>query len=109
MINSDLLNTDPFNNFENEKEQLLKYSKRIKHKAHIKYNKSKGMKYGRVNPEKGLGMHCIRRQIRHTLLRDLYVVIDIVNCHPVILYQVCKNNNIECQYLGQYINNRNEN
>ena len=108
LVNSDLLNVEPFNNFENEKQQLKKYIKLIKNnKATITYNKSQGIKYGRVNPNKGLGMHCIRREIRHTLLKNIYVDIDIVNCHPNILYQICKQNNIECQFLGQYINNRN--
>ena len=51
-------------------------------------------------------MHYVRKEIRHTLLKDLYVDIDIVNCHPTLLYQMCKKNNIECEYLNQYINNR---
>ena len=47
-------------------------------------------------------MHDMRKEIRHTLLKDL----DIVNCHPTLLYQLCKKNNIECEYLNQYISNR---
>jgi hypothetical protein len=51
-------------------------------------------------------MHFVRKEIRLTLLKDLYIDIDIVNCHHNILYQLCKQNNIECEYLNQYINNR---
>ena len=107
LLNSSLLNVDKFLNFENEKQQLLKYKKLIKNNiASITYHKSKGIKYGRVCPVNGLGMHCIRREIRHTLLQDKYVDIDIINAHPNILYQICKRNNIECEYLYKYINDR---
>ena len=89
LVNSDLLYNTP--NLNNEKEQLIKYKKLIKNnKATVNYIKCKGIKYGRVNPKNGLGMHYMRKEIRHTLLKDLYVDVDIVNCHPTILYQICK-------------------
>ena len=45
----------------------------------------------------------IRREIRHTLARDNYIDIDIENCHPVLLYQLCTHNNIQCDYLKYYM------
>ena len=32
--------------------------------------------------------------------------IDMINCHPVILNYLCKKNNIECNILKNYIDNR---
>ena len=105
LINSSLLKQtfhNPFSStcFDNEKEQLLKYEKLIKKgEATINYTQAKNMKCGRVFPKYALGLFSIRREIRHTLARDNYEDIDIDNCHPVILYQICKNNNIKCKYL----------
>ena len=66
----------------------------------------KGIKYGRVFPKNSLGLFSIRREIIHTLARDNYIDIDVENCHPVILSQICENNNIEHKYLKRYIDNR---
>jgi hypothetical protein len=114
LISSTLLKKT-FNNpvstvyYENEKQQLQCYKKIIKEgKAQITYKKTKGMKYGRVMPPKALGLCAIRREIRHTLTRGTYIDIDIDNCHPVLLSQILKNNNIECPMLDRYITERNE-
>jgi P4 family phage/plasmid primase-like protien len=48
----------------------------------------------------------LRKEIRHTLAKDLYIDIDIVNCHPTILYQILINNNITCNLLKEYIEER---
>ena len=66
------------------------------------------MKFGRVFPKNALGLFSIRREIRHTLARDNYIDIDVENCHPVLLYQICLHNQIECKYLKRYIDNRTE-
>lgn len=106
ILNSDLLiKTDEWN----EEQQLTKYKEIIKDgKAKVKYIKSKNNLYGRSNPEGNLGLHTIRREIRHTLTKDKFIDIDIENCHPVILYQICKDNNIKCTKLYEYITNRNK-
>ena len=44
--------------------------------------------------------------IRHTLIHDTHIDIDIVNCHPVILLQYCIRTNIKCKQLKHYVNNR---
>ncbi len=111
LINSDLLKVEFHNplckGYENEKQLLLSYKKLIKKgKAEVKYNKAKGIKYGRVNPHKALGLFSIRREIRHTLAKGTFIDIDIENCHPVILLQICEANDIETKYLKKYVNKR---
>ena len=32
--------------------------------------------------------------------------IDMINCHPVILNYLCKKNNVDCDILKNYIENR---
>ena len=114
LINSSLLKqqfNNPFSSicFDNEKQQLEKYKKLVKNgEATITYTQTKNMKFGRVFPKNAVGLFSIRREIRHTLARDNYIDIDIENCHPVLLYQICKENNIECKYLKKYIDNRAE-
>jgi hypothetical protein len=117
LLSSDLL----INNFKNpltrdligcEKKQLLKYKSLIdceKQMAKIKYVKVAGMKYGRRNPIGAIGMFQMRKIIRHTLgirsgkrMKDT----DIVNCHPTILFQLCKANGFACSNLEKYIINR---
>lgn len=65
------------------------------------------LKYGRVYPTKGLGYIFMPRFIRHTLMEDKYVDIDIVNCHPSILLQLCQKEKIECSCLELYCKDRN--
>lgn len=111
LLSSSLLKQS-FNNpmsgiyFDNEKEQLIRYKNLIKDgSAYVKYNQVKGMNFGRVNPKYALGLFSIRREIRHTLGRDIYCDIDIENCHPVLLYQICKNK-MECKKLKKYVKHR---
>ena len=112
LINSSLLKqqfNNPFSSicFDNEKQQLEKYKKLVKNgEAKVNYIQTKDIKYGRVFPKNALGLFSIRREIRHTLARDNYIDIDIENCHPVLLCQICEENNIEHKYLKRYIDNR---
>ena len=46
--------------------------------------------------------------MRKALTHDNYTDIDIVNCHPVLLSQLFKKHNLECPYLDEYIENREE-
>jgi hypothetical protein len=112
LINSDLLK-DSFHNptaqllYSNEREQLLKYKKIHKlGRFEITYKRVKGMSFGRCNPVGALGLFCIRREIRQTLAKPIYTDIDVDNCHPTILYQVCKKYGIECDNLEDYVENR---
>jgi hypothetical protein len=112
LIRSDLLKKQlhsPFADhyYESEREQLINYKKLINgSEALVKYSMKKAISYGRVIPKNGLGLFNIRRELRQTISKDYYVDIDVENCHPVILSQICYKNNIECKFLDEYINNR---
>ena len=90
-----------------EYEMLLNYISKINTDGYIPVKYIKKL-FGRSNPENGLGLHNIRREVRHTLANEYYIDIDVINCHPVILHQILKHNNIECKYLTKYIENRND-
>lgn len=110
LINSNLLQLtrrDKFGiEFDNEKQQLLEISKRVKNnKLKVQYFKAK-YNYGRVFPSKALSLGSLRRPIRHTLCHNNYTDIDIENCHPQLLKQICDKNNIAIKYLSEYVNNR---
>ena len=91
-----------------EKNQLKNYANNIKFgRAFVKYDKVRKLNnYGRVFPSRSLGLFSFRKQIRGALAFGQYVDIDIVNCHPILLLQICKSNNIECKYLEKYVNKR---
>lgn len=92
--------------YENELEQLIAYKKLIKYsKAEVIYN-SLPHNYGRVFPKRSLSLGTLSREIRHTISKDYYVDIDIVNCHCSLLEQICIANNIKCPNLSYYNNNR---
>ena len=69
-------------------------------------------KYKNKNGERyfveGFGAQNMIREFRHTLFKNTYYDIDVKNCHPVILLQYCKKNNIKCDELKNYVENRNE-
>lgn len=68
------------------------------------------MKFGRVNPIGGLGLHNIRKEVRHTIAKEFLEDIDVKNAHPVILHQILKANNLECLslHLNEYIEKRDQ-
>jgi len=119
LIHSDLLLEDfgtagrgPLMNdiFKNEKNQLIKFKNQTHRKglAHVTYKKQDGNPFGRSNPVGGIGLHNMRRALRHTLAENIYVDIDMKNAHPSILLQVLKDNGIPCPCLEEYVDNREE-
>ena len=52
------------------------------------------------------GMQGFSRKLRGTLCEGLYTDIDFVNCHPVILQQLCEQNQIPCKNLKRYNTSR---
>jgi hypothetical protein len=114
LIQSDYLQTDPWINpetgekvcYDNEKQHLLALRKNIKNNTLAVVYKSSKLGAGRVYAQKSLSLGSIRRELRHTLARDTYTDIDMENCHPVILEQLCRMNNIECENLTKYVTNR---
>ena len=68
---------------------------------------------GKASADKGrwfssFGLQGINRRIRHTICEGLWIDIDFVNCHPVLLYNICKQHSLKCKYLKRYIEKRDE-
>lgn len=53
-------------------------------------------------------MPCMYNTMKAVLCKGIYYDVDIKNAHPVLLYQLCEFNNIECPQLNHYIKNRNK-
>lgn len=98
------------NTYSTEREQLIKYRDKIKfNKSFVRYDKVKKLNgFGRVFPYGSLGLFSFRKEIRGALANDYYYDIDISNAHPVLLLQICINNDIECKYLSKYVKDRNK-
>ena len=92
--------------YDSEKEQLTKYMNNMNKLGIVKVIYKKKSLYSRSLPEKSLGLHCIRREIRNTICKDYYIDIDIDNCHPEILIQICKSCNIKLVNIEHYVNDR---
>ena len=95
--------------YTNEKQQLTSYKNNYKIKkaaVSVRYMKAHRQRLGRVFPIKSLGLTTMSRKTRNTLIKDNMIDVDLVNCQPQILYCVCKSNNIECNFIEQYNNNR---
>lgn len=84
-----------FNTYLNESEGNI-------HK--VKYFQIDNGLHGRYYASNGAA--AMLREVRHTIFYDYYNDYDFVNCHPVILSWMCKNMNIECPRLNEYIANR---
>lgn len=115
-----LLTTDLLvNNFKNpmaqcmmgcEKKQLTRYKSLINREtnlASVCYKRTQGMSYGRSNPKMSLSMFSMRKQMRHSLAKRVNLSDwDMVNAHPAMLLQLCKANGLCCNYLEDYVLNR---
>ena len=94
--------------YSNEKQQLTSYLNKNdkKHNAIKVIYKKPRHKYGRVFPDKSLGLTSLSKKIRNTLIKDKYIDIDLSNAQPKIIYNICKSNNIECSNIEKYIFHR---
>lgn len=74
----------------------------------IMYKKSKHQKKGRwfANIGRSIGCQNLAKEFRHTLFSEEYVDVDAKNCHPTLLEQYCKKNDIPCACLSDYNLNR---
>jgi hypothetical protein len=88
---------------------ILPLKKLLKNKGniiHTKYSFSKNLKnHGRLFTNTP-SLASMPREIRNTLAYPTYIDVDFENCHPQLLSQYCKKNNIRCDVLDHYINNR---
>lgn len=88
--------------------KIIKYCKKlIKNNYCIKmdYKPSTNTPKGRLFSE-GASLQNIWKKFRGILCNGLYIDIDMKNAHPTILLYICKNNNIKCDNLQQYVSNR---
>ena len=111
LINSNLLKltiTNPISKvyYANEKLQLETYLKKWNDGyVPVLYQRHPKNPYGRSNPLKALGLFPFRSEIRHTLAETM-VDLDVHNCHPEMLRQLCLAENFPHQPLTDYCANR---
>ena len=48
----------------------------------------------------------MKKEIRNSIMPKNIKDIDMVNAHPIILNYLCKKNNVDCNILKNYIENR---
>lgn len=86
---------------------ITAYLKRSRHGTiRVNYKQKRGV--GRFFAVKSMSLQNIPREIRHTIAREFYIDIDLVNCHPVILSFLSHSNDFKCENLDYYIANREE-
>ena len=48
----------------------------------------------------------LKKEIRNSIMPKNIKDIDMVNCHPIILLNLCQKNNVVCNILKNYVENR---
>ena len=48
----------------------------------------------------------LKKEIRNSIMPKNIKDIDMINCHPIILFNICQKNNISCNILKNYVENR---
>ena len=81
----------------------------VDNKIAITYTLDKFGRYKNKNElEIGFSYTNMFSVIRNLLTKQYYIDLDIVNCHPVIIYNLCLRHNISCERLKDFIENREE-
>ncbi len=90
-----------------DRSMLIRYQSLMndKDEAVVKYEQ-KLDNLGRFFANKGLSLQTFSKKIRHTLVADTHIDVDITNCHFVLLLQYCDNHNIDCDCIRDYVDNR---
>jgi len=97
-----LLNSDIIKKDDGDDNKLRKLQAKKTNRTKYKF---KSLPYGRVYPTTE-NLCTLPKYIRHTIEDGYYYDIDIKNCHPSILLNVCLSNKIKCTQLNFYVNNR---
>ena len=93
--------------YKTELEQIIKFKERYNEKLKsfsVSHHLAKH-KRGRVQPSNYLSASIFHRPTRHSLCRELYVDIDMINAQPTIINEISKLNGIHNQYLIKYVAN----
>jgi hypothetical protein len=61
---------------------------------------------GRYQARESLSGQNMVREVRHTIFNDYYVDTDMDNCHPVITVWMCSKLSIPCEFMAEYVANR---
>ena len=56
----------------------------------------------------GRGIQSVPCVFRGLICRNIMTDVDMKNCHPTILHQLCLKHNVVCKYLSEYVLNRSE-
>jgi len=70
------------------------------------YDRTLGEKEGRLFVQQNMGLQRINKFMRGVLCDGIYNDFDMVNAHPCLLKHICNLNNIPCNYLNIYIQDR---
>ena len=49
----------------------------------------------------------LKKEVRNSIMPKNIKDIDMINCHPVILLNLCQKNKVKCNILKNYVENRN--
>ena len=90
---------------------LKKYYKGRKgpNETTVVYNYGKGYEisqFGRIYPDRGLGLANFSREIRNPLTAKYYLDVDIENAHYVIALRLAKEHGLKHEAMEYYISNR---
>ena len=94
--------------YDNENKQMELYLKKYDKKNdvfNVKYSLP-AHKWGRVSPEKSLSLCVFHRPTRHAYCKGIYIDIDVKNCHPVVIKNICQLNDIPCPTITSYCDDR---
>ena len=107
-FNDQLTDEDKHNqiNFTATKKILNEY-KNNKGILKTKYNKSPKDIHRNLR-DYGRGIQSIPSVFRGLICRNNMTDVDMKNCHPTILHQLCLKYNVPCKYLSEYVLNRSE-
>ena len=89
---------------------LVKYLNlyKIENKLIVSYTDDKLVRLKIQGPEPCMTMSNMYNTMKGPLCKGIYYDIDIKNCHPVLLSQLCEFNKIDTPILNNYIKNRNK-
>jgi hypothetical protein len=93
--------------YKTELDQMIKYkecySKRTKTFQTSFYLPNH--KWGRINPTSYTSLSIYHRPTRHSLCKDIYIDIDMVNAQVSIIVEICKHHHISVPALERYVEN----
>jgi len=87
---------------------LTDYYRRIENDGCVPTSYVQRNGFGRYWTSTRFGLQNMSRQIRSTIAQDTLLDIDFDNCHPSILLHYCQENDIPCEAVRHYVDNRKE-